>query len=156
MSKQIFILQSFVFVSLLFFSCSKYTKGACQFYNPPSALFFLLKKDGQILPDTILQNVKLSYYVNGVKSYIPDLSEATDFYAGQGILATRDIGFLSIKTYYLEYPNNWNTDSLYVDYIAPSISTNCLYILDTVKFNTQLAPIDTTFKYEPVYVLNKQ
>ncbi len=125
----------------------------------PSSIFFILKNSGQRLPDSVLQKTKMAYLENGSKKYISDVNGATDNYSNYGILTSRLIGFTSadnnIKTYYLEYPNSSTVDTFFVDYLPSSLSTNCQYVLQTVKFNGKLAAIDTSFKFQPVYVLNK-
>jgi len=78
-----------------------------------------------------------------------------------GFLGSRSIGLISadenIKTYYIEYPNNWVTDTLLVDYQPRSLSTNCNYVLKSVNFNSVIPIIDTSFHFDaPVYLLNKQ
>jgi len=106
-----------------------------------------------------LQNIKIAYLDNGIKKYLTDVNSATDYYANSGILATRTIGIISadynIKTYFLELPNAIKSDTLYVDYPSKSPATNCQYVLQTFKFNGKLTIIDSSFKFQPVYVLNK-
>ena len=146
----------------MFFSCSKFSDEGCHYVSIPNSLILILKKDGQIVHDSILQNTKLFYLVKDSIKFVTDFSIATDSnYSNDGFVLTRTIGFLSgidtIKTYYLKYPNNWSTDTLFVDYTEPSLATDCAYILHPVKFNNQLAPVDTSFHFDsPAYVLNKQ
>jgi hypothetical protein len=117
--------------------------------------------NGQVVPDSILSKVKLSYFEGAVKKYVADFSIATNGYPNMGFIGTRTIGIMSadssIKTYYLEYANSWKTDTLFADYLSRSPATNCLYVLQTIKFNNQSTPIDTSFHFDSkVYVLNKQ
>jgi hypothetical protein len=160
MCKRTLVLAGIAFFLMLFLSCSK-SKG-CYYDSIPNSLILILKKNGQAVPDSILRNTKLFYLINDSSKFVTDFSTATDsIYFNMGFILTRTIGFLSgdenIKTYYLEYPNNWNTDTLFVDYTEPSLATDCAYILHPVKFNNQLAPVDTSFHFDsPVYILNKQ
>jgi len=148
----------FLFIFFSISSCKK--KSTCQFASVPNSLVLLIKKNNQILTDNILKNIRLSYIENGNKKYITDLTEAIAPYDNKGILTTRNIGTISngnINTYYIEYPNDWPTDTLYVHYIPPSPATSCIYVEEPVKFNNQLAPVDTSFHFDsPVYILNKQ
>ena len=162
MCKRTLVLSGITLFLVLFFSCSKYTKGQCEYLSIPNSLILILKKNGQIVPDSILQKTKLFYLVKDSIKFVTDFSISTDSnYFNMGFIGTRTIGFLSgddsIKSYYLEYPNSWSTDTLFVDYTAPFLVTDCVYILHPVKFNNQLAPVDTSFHFDsPVYILNKQ
>lgn|GEM_PF-6174386 len=78
----------------------------------------------------------------------------------KGLIASRIIGILSadnnIKTYYIEYSNGWTNDTLYVDYSPNTPATNCLYVLNRVKYNGKTCAVDDSFHLDlPVYILNK-
>jgi hypothetical protein len=141
--------------------------NGCAWFNPPASLCFQIKLDGQILPDMVLRNgVGVSYYYNGEKKYINDLSLATGPYANAGILASRVLALTSagtdptngIKTFYIEYSNynGFTNDTLFVDYALATPATDCQYLFRQIKFNGQVAFADTSFKYNTVYVLNKR
>ena len=142
-------------------SCEKSTPGGsgCKWAAMPSSLFFKIKINGQVQPDSFLQNVKISYLKDGTKSYLNDLTLAIDYYANKGILATRMIGIVSadmnIKNFTIEYPNNLSNDLFNVDYLPSTPSSNCVYVLNKVSFNNVDASIDNSFMYQPVYTLNK-
>ena len=140
-------------------------------YLPPHGFFFLIKKNGAKLPDSILDNVKLYYYQNGVKTYVSDFGRAInegDFHArDSGILATRNIGYSSgndgVKTYFLEYLYGYfgPQDTLYAD--IPHLSEKdarrdpcyCYYPIREIKFNGQVAYTDPSIVWEPVYLFYK-
>lgn len=138
-----------------FTQCSK-AKKSCESYNPPSSLFFQIKNNGGIVDSSILNKTRLSYFQNGVKVYVADWGPATDFYADKGILTSRTIGTFENQVFYLEYPNDYNTDTLNVQNALPTQSTNCEYVVKEIKYNGQIVHPDTSFGYQPVYILNKQ
>lgn len=145
-------------IIILGLNCKK-TSSSCSDTPEPPVFFFQIKKNGVPLGNDTLQNIKLSYIVNGVKDYITDLSEATDYYANMGILDTRTAGVISstqgIQIFYIEYPNGFSTDTLFLDYPPVSSSTDCSYFLSKVQFDGVTIEGDTAFGYQPVYVFNK-
>lgn len=118
--------------------------------------FFQIKINGEILPDSVLNNLKISYIQNGTKKYISDLGQAVDYYANMGIMTTRSIGSMGVQSYNLEYNNGFATDTLFADYSSETPSTNCQYLLRQIKFNNITVVGATTFSYQPVYVFYKK
>lgn len=152
-SKSIVIfLMFFCSIPLLF--CKK-KSGDCQYASVPNSLFFQIRQNGIPIGSDTLNNVRISYYNNGTKIYIKDLIQATDLYSNRGILTTRTIGTLGANTYFIEYPNLLKTDTLFVEYLLPSPSTNCVYVLQDVRYNSIAITANNTFGAQPVYVLNK-
>ena len=133
----------------------------------PYSIFFKLIKNGNRLPDSVLDNLKLSYYQNGTKNYISDFIRCIN----EGGVNARDLGFMTtnligvtsgndnIKDYYIEYPNG-TKDTLYVDYRHVSTADGekdscfCLYPLKQLKFNGLIPQIDTTIKIQTIYIFN--
>jgi len=60
MSKAIFNLITIALLSIGVFGCKKKFNSL-----PPNVLFFQITKDGQILPDSVLNKVSLFYYDKG-------------------------------------------------------------------------------------------
>ena len=150
-----------VFLIILFISCKRNDSGSCLYsYQPPNSFFFIIKTGGQSLPNNILDSIKISYTENSIKKYITDLSYAVDYYANKGILVTRNIGSTSgdsgITTFYLEFSNKLKTDTLYINFTKPAVSNGCVYVLNEVKYNNKVSGIDSAFKYQPVYLFDKQ
>ena len=118
-------------LTLLNNNCKK-SSPTCHYASVPNSLILQFKKNGQILSDSILSNVKLSYFLNGGKKYVSDFSIATDTnYLNMGFMGTRNIGTISngnINTFYIEYPNGWDIDSVYVQlYSTFTCYKLCLY-----------------------------
>lgn len=154
MSKYFFV---FGFILLIAFSnCSK--KNRCHYVSLPNSLFFLLKKDGIRLPDSVLNNLKISYYENATTKYISDLGRAKEEGYNLGVMTTRLIGDISanknIKQYFIEYSDG-EKDTLNVDYEPPSISNGCHYNLIQVKFNGKEITPDLAITMQKVYTLEK-
>jgi hypothetical protein len=112
----------FIIISIICFSnCTKNEKKYPNLL--PSVLFFKIIESNNKLPDTILDSLKMFYFDNNIKTYVLDFSLATNEVTynaySEGVLATRDVGFLSgdknIKMFYLEYPNK-NLDTLLINY----------------------------------------
>lgn len=150
------LLRGLIIFSLYIISCSKSSK--CHYDDIPNSLFFLLKKNGNKLPDSILNNLKLSYTEKGNKKYLVDFKRATEEGYDWGIVTTRLIGVMSadqnIKNFIIEYPDGSN-DSLWVDYEAPSQKNSCHYLLKQVKFNNEIASPDSSITIQTVYLFNK-
>lgn len=128
----------------------------------PSSLILKITKSGTVVPDLDLLNVKLSYFENNEKKYVSDfmINSNNMEVSNKGFIFTRNIGVLSaknnIKTYYLEYPNGWQTDTLYVDYLPNTPATNCQYVLNPIKVNDILSTVYITSLFNlPVYEINK-
>ena len=165
-SKYSVLFGSFIFLAL-FGTCNKKDPLGPQVIN--YSLFFLIKENGARLSDSVLNDMHLYYYENGVKKYMSDFSRCINeggFQAHDlGIQATRDAGWISadknIKTFYLEYPDG-SADTLYIDYRHVSYneavrnSCYCYYPLQSVKFNGKVPDIDSSvLMYEPVYLFIK-
>jgi hypothetical protein len=151
--------------AFVLFACTKISgpNSGCQFSEVPFSLILEFRKGGVVLGDSILSGAKLSYFDGGNKKYVPDftISNLDSGYQKKGLITSREVGFLSgdgnIKTYYLEYPNGWTKDTLYIDYLTRSPATNCVYVEKPPKFNGKVAPVDSVYDFDsPVYILNKQ
>lgn len=156
-------------VSLLsqIMSCNKKTPLGPQGIN--NTLFFLIKKNNQRLPDSVLNATKLSYFENGIKQYQSDLSRGINeggFYAADlGILTTRNTGAISsdkaIKDYFLEYPDG-TKDTLFIDYRnvsyeeAKSNSCYCYRPLVGLRYNGQTPIKDASINQAEVYVFSRR
>lgn len=153
----------------LLLSVSALTSSTCKKdfggpYIPAHSLFFLIKKGGARLPDSILNNMQLYYYQGGSKKYLSDFTRGINEGGFQaydlGIQTTRNIGYISgnenTKDYYLEYPDG-SLDTLFVDYrhLSESDAKNdpcyCYYPLREVKFNGQVAATDPSITVQKVY-----
>jgi hypothetical protein len=148
------------FIPICFiWGCSHKETTTCIPLDQPLSITFEIIKSGKPLPDDSLRFVKMSYTDSGTKIYVNDLLLATNAYANKGLLSTSSVVSLSenqnFKTFYLEYPSNLSTDTLYIDYGAPSPLNDCELQLQPVKINNQIAPIDTSIMYTRVYVINK-
>ena len=156
------ILHILLFI-LLIPSCSKSTDNTCKYVAIPNSLVIRITKSGVIIPYLSLLNVKLSYFENNEKKYVSDFSpDSVNLnLRDNGYIATRQIGILSaknnIKTYYIEYSNGWENDTIYVDYLPNTPENNCVYSLNPLKVNDILATIYTTpdFGGTKVYEINK-
>ena len=125
-------------------------------------LFFQIKLNGQPLPNDTLKLIKLSYFNNGTKEYYPILFPDTDSLTNQGIWFENYLQDLSadssIKTYYVEYPFNLPTDTLFIDYRSPTPASFCLIGTNPIEINGKRAVADSvTYYYQGVipYVINK-
>lgn len=152
----------------LFFaaSCGKDKKIGPQ--TIPSSLGFVVKKANVRLPDSIINNVKLFYFKNGVKTYMNDfirgINEGPFAAYDLGVQTTRNIGFTSaddnIKNYFLEFANG-DIDSLVVDYRhlgendAFRNPCYCYYPLEQVSYNGRIALPDSTIIQQKVFKFNK-
>ena len=156
------------FSCLIIAACSKSNE-----YNNlrsiPYSIFLKITKNGNRLPDSVLDNLKLSYYQNGSKKYISDFIRCIN----EGGINARDLGFMTtniiginsgdynIKDYYIEYPNGTN-DTLFVDYRhlstadAANDSCACLYPLKQLKYNGIKPKLDTTIKYQTMYIFESK
>lgn len=140
-------------------ACKK--PSGCHWDAMPSSLFLEFRRGNNFVPDSILTGIKLSYFDGSSKKYVLDFvsSYIDSAYKQKGLIGTRDIGFLSgdsnVKTYYLEYPNGWSSDTLYVDYLTRSPATNCVYVQKIPKINGKNAPVDSTYLDGFVYIINK-
>lgn len=148
-----FVAMTSFIVVMGFVSCKKI---GCKYDSLPSSLFFQLKNGGSVIADSSLNKLKIYYFNDGAKTYLTDLIPATDGYEQYGIMTTRQIGFLGSRPYFLEYNNDWENDTLFVDYSDRTQKTDCQYILRQVKFNGTVAYTDTSFGSQPVYVLERQ
>lgn len=162
MKKLIIVVLGSCTFSTFLLCCKKTSNSTCKYDAIPSSLILKISKSGTILTDTQLRECKLSYIESNTKKYVTDFVLSLDVNSrNKGLIASRLIGILSadngIKTYYIEYPNDWITDTLYVDYLPHTPATNCVYVQNTIKFNGQNASIDNNFHFDsPVFVLNKQ
>lgn len=137
-----------------FFSCKK-TNNSCKNYTPPNSLFFQVIMNGDILPDSILENLKMYYMKNGTKVYITDLSLGIEVFSKKGIMTTRSVGTLGANYYILEYENGLQSDTLYVDYSDATPATGCRFLLKKVTFNKDEITASDSFGYQPVYIFHK-
>lgn len=163
MKNQIIIFMKIFVLALFFSNCSKSKDDICEYEAMPNSLGLRITKSGTVVPDLDLLNVKLSYFENNEKKYVSDFSinniELNN--RDKGYISSRIIGILSaknnIKTYYLEYPNGWQTDTIYVDYLLNTLATNCQYVLNPIKLNNISATVYVTadFGGKPVYEINK-
>lgn len=150
----------FIFIIPIFlYSCKKSKSSKCYYSGPPPTFFFTIKQNGQILPADVLNNIKVSYFEEGIKKYVNDIYQATNYYANKGVLTTRTAGILSadhnIKTFFIEYPKNISTDTVQLDYETYKPSNNCLYTVKQVTLNNVVSVINTFFQYQPVYLFSK-
>lgn len=156
MSKFIFII-CIIGLTIGFTHCTK-SQNKCNYVSPPSSFFFLPKKNGNRLPDSILDNMKISYMANGSTTYVADLVRATGDGRDMGILTTRLIGILSadqnIKEFSIEFPDG-TSDELYVDYEPPSPNNGCLYLISQIKYNGIVVQPDPAITEQTVYSFNK-
>ena len=145
------------FAMLLMISCKK--NSDCGFaYSPNNSLIFEMKRQGISVPDSILKRAKLSYVSGGIKKYVADFKTVPDTsrYANMGLMNTRDVGAYGTQTYLIEYNDGSIPDTLFTDYSAATPETGCTELLRQIRFNGQVPPIDTSFKFGiNVYVLNK-
>ena len=142
-------------------SCDKKQIGLQVINN---SLFFVIKTNNLRLPDSVLNNLKLYYFKNNVKTFVPDFVRATGEGYNLGVMTTRDIGNLSgdanIKAYYLEYQNS-TKDTLSINYKhvnydeAKNNSCYCYYPLLEVKYNGVSAQLDSSITQQKVYKFNK-
>jgi hypothetical protein len=161
---------SFIFClsCLVLFGCKKDNNSDCPLFTGtklPATFYFVVKTNNLRLPDSILNTLKLSYYLNNSKAYVNDFGRAGSDGYNLGAMITRNIGFLSgdssVKTYYLEFQNN-DIDTLFVDYRhysqceADTSACYCLYPRLQVKYNGQVATYDPTITQQQVYLFNKQ
>ena len=131
----------------------------------PFNLVFKFIKNKEKLPDSILNNIKLSYYLNNIKQY-QSIYPAADTFSKLGIQTTDiDFGFISaddgVKNYYFEFPDG-SKDTLYADYRrnteAQAFSDTCFcYIpLKHIYINGKIPNIDSSLMmYGTVYLFNK-
>ena len=150
---------SFIILILLTPGCNKESDSTCQNVpGPAPGLLFQIKYN-----DTVVHNanefIRIYYQANGVKTYINDIFKAVDSLGDKGIFGAGIIGTLrvtqNIKTFYIEYLNNWSTDTVVYDMISYSPKTNCQYLLKEITYNNQIPNIDTLFNCPIVYVFNK-
>lgn len=133
-------------------SCNK-NSNKCKWAAEPPVFLFQIKKNGSALNNSVLTGTKLSYINNGNKKYVSDLSVATD---SSGILGSRQIGTFEKQTFFIEYPNNSDIDTLEVQNSMPSLSTNCQYKIVQVRFNNNMVTSDITIINRPLYIFLKQ
>lgn len=155
-------------LAISLFKCNCYKDCAFGTYDIPHSLIFVVKKDNNRLEDSILDNMKLFYYKNGMKLYISDFSRSKNegqyYFRDLGLQGSLDIGFKSsednIKDYFLEYPNG-DIDTLFVDYKSLSQKEACEHPcrcccpLERMKFNSKVVSIDSSIKVQTVYIFNK-
>lgn len=133
-----------------FYSCKD--ESLCKWDNMPNSLALRIFKSGIAVSHEDLRKCRLSYYDKGTKKYISDFSPFNIEVSQQntGLITTRSVGTLSadsnIKTYYIEYPNEWSIDTLRVDYLPRTQATNCLYLQNEIRVNKQPASIDSILR----------
>lgn len=160
MKKNKILFASCILIASFLTNCSNSNEKTCKYASVPNSLNLKITKSGAIVSDLILSETKLSYYEKNNKKYVSDFSinNIESNFKNKGLISTRNIGVISannnIKTFYLEYPNGWKTDLLYVDYIPNTPETNCMYVLKPIKVNNVLAIEDNSFIFKPVYEIN--
>lgn len=136
-------------------------------YIPPHTLYFTVKENNQLLPDSILRNVSLEYFNEaGTRYYVGDFNYVDTL--GMRLFTTRQVGNLSsrgnFKTYYLSYPSG-QFDTLFIDYEylprpqADTTTCYCFYPLRHVSFNGTPAPLDAALTSKigyDVYLFEKK
>ncbi len=142
----------FLFILILFISgCSSSSKNtaSCPVIidgYEPAFISFIINVHGAPYPEDSLVLIKLSFFQNGNKTYV-DLITRQDSLANKGLIISRDAGYYSwnqnIKTFYLEYPNNLQTDTLMINYIY-GVQTNCEFVTNPISVNKQFLQIDST------------
>lgn len=145
----------FIVLSVLltiFISC-----GRKCYMAPPLELRFLLKEKGQLLSSEALNKLTLSYVENGKRKEDPYIKQSSP-----SIMMIPGINWLSgknnIKTFYLEYPDSPNQDTLFVNYKIEKSECGDVYTLaEPVRFNGKVVDkFDTTIlKSCRVYVFEK-
>ncbi|MGN6213823.1 hypothetical protein [Parafilimonas sp.] len=158
------ILISVIAIGLIFqIVCCKKNSNSCDWAAPPYALvLFQLYKGEQLVTDSnFLASLKLYYYQNNQKSYIPiqgiinaNTSDTNIFYASR-VMLINVLSTLKVKEYYLEYPDSsWVPDTLFIDYLSPSPTTGCQYKLNEIMFNKSTPPTDS-ISDQLIYIFNK-
>lgn len=162
MKKNKILLVICISISSFFTNCTNSKNDTCKWDAMPNSSILRITKSGIVVPDNILLNIKLSYYENSTKKYVSDFTIGNiDLnIRGNGYISSREIGFISanknIKDYYIEYPNGWQTDTIYVDYLPNTLETNCQYVLRPIKVNDVLATVYSTIDFNlTVYEVNK-
>ena len=154
----------FILLLSLFIFCGKNTNNECVYAAAPTSLFFTIKQNGKIYPDSVLNSFKVSYYKNGTKNYVLYYGKVGGEYKDSGLLAVQNIDVIAtgdpiVNKFYVEYGYNFPSDSFFVDYAKPSKETNCVYKLKTIYFNNGNAvKIDTVLSsklFSTVYIFNK-
>lgn len=146
---------------------------------PPNVLFFQIKQNGAILPDSILSKIKLFYYSGNSKVEAPPAnyddktflfpaSRSSAGLDGKGVLCSGYIADLIVhyggaNTMYLSYPDG-DVDTLYVEVsdIGNKAGVNdrcyCAFPFTVVRFNGKDAPEVTdihTDDNKPIYLFSK-
>lgn len=154
---------------LVIILCSmKCTKERCSSILVAHHVLMQLKKGGVDLPDSVKKGVKLFYYVDTDKRYlnelkIIDMPTNLNYMHGK-VLDAPYIGDFSatknIKNYYLEYANG-NIDTLFLDNQIVSCEDGlkdictCVYPVKNFNYNGKLAKLDTSVKWEIIWILDK-
>ena len=102
------LLVPIVILSILGATCNK--KQECPtFWGTllPQTFYFVIKNNGNRLPDSILNSLKLAYYKNNDKVYVNDFGRAGSDGYNLGAMITRDIGLRSgddnVKNFILSF-----------------------------------------------------
>lgn len=144
-------------LSLALVQCSKSTSNSCRYTSPPDSFFFLIKKNNDRLPDSVLNGIRISYSENGARKYLTDLTRATEEGYALGVMTTRLIGIISadqvIKDFIIEYPSTYSNEPLHIDYQSPSKNNGCAYSLQQVNYNGHAVSPDPAITVQRVYLL---
>ncbi len=153
------LLAVLIIVTFFITNCNK-SPNACSASAEPPSFFFQLKRNGIPLSSRILEGVSISYMSNNIKKYITDIRVSTDtITSARGIIGSRGIGTFENQNLFIEYANNYTSDTFNIQNMIPSLLNNCQYKIKSVSFNGQIIQGDTTFPNyynEPVYIFNKQ
>ena len=153
----------------MFFTCScrKNHKDCTQYVRSPVTLFEIRQSGKFISDSTILSEIKISYSQNNTTKYLSDLTVSDTIMTGtvvNRVITSTSISSVSAdgntKIFYIEYPENRNVDTLYLDYSTPSNKTNCHYIFGSIMFNNQIPDINKSLPLPTpnafVYILDIQ
>lgn len=149
--------------------CNCYDDCAFGTYDIPHSMNYIIKYNNSRLSDEILDNIKIYYFNDNFRTTMPDLrrpnNEINVLYYDLGVMTTREIGFISgeklIKDFFIAYPNG-DMDTLFVDYKSLSGEEACKHPckcccpIELIKFNGEIAQIDTSIKDNIVYIFNKK
>ncbi|MGZ5245032.1 MAG: hypothetical protein ACXWEY_07390 [Bacteroidia bacterium] len=110
-----------LFIAFSLFSCKKYADDAFDYYKMPHTLYFILTDStgSNNINKTNKSQVKIFYYKESIKTYIPDFNVADSLSKNGFMCCTRDIALISangIKEFYLEF-NESKLDTIFIDVI---------------------------------------
>lgn len=146
---------------------------------PPNVLFFQITKNGQTLPDSILNKISLFYFEKGGqkvehppanyddKTFIFPASRHSTGLEGKGVLSSGYIDQLvysnGANSMYLQYPDG-DVDTMYVEVSnigheeGAKDRCYCAFPFTIVRFNGKDAPETTDIKTDdgkPIFLFEK-